>query len=78
MNIAVANRTTEEQQMRTYQEILEWADTLYECGLPGEVGTGMVKTLKETIREAYRQGREDQRKGLPARRNVPRGSLRGR
>ena len=64
--------------MKEYQEILNWADSLTECGKYGEVGAQMIGTIKEKLREAYRQGRKDESAAVQARRSNPVRRVRGR
>ena len=46
------------ETMGVLLELCAWCDTLWESGRYNEVGTGMVKTLKGKIREAYQAGQE--------------------
>ena len=48
--------------MRSYLRQYKWANSLTECGPPGEVGTGMICRFKEQIYEAYKNGVADGKK----------------
>ena len=64
--------------MKKYHAILDWADSLTECGKYSEVGVQMIATIKEKISEAYRQGRKDERATVQTRRSNPVRRVRGR
>jgi hypothetical protein len=39
-----------------YSQILQWAERLSEFGPYGDVGVGMIKTIKEKLIDAYKKG----------------------